>query len=109
MNTPSVVLGSNEKGQVCAMISFVPDFNNLQIEDAFKAQIDSNENGDFAFNIDQAKSEFIFVLDRSGSMSGRRIEKAKEALIFFIKSLPGGSYFNIYSFGSHFEKIFMES
>jgi len=31
---------------------------------------------------------------------------AIEALKLFIKSLPIGSYFNVYSFGSMFEKIF---
>lgn len=39
-------------------------------------------------------------------MHGKPIEVAKEALKLFIKSLPIGSYFNVYSFGSEFEKLF---
>mmetsp|Transcript_32810 Transcript_32810/g.57192 ORF Transcript_32810/g.57192 Transcript_32810/m.57192 type:complete len:894 (-) Transcript_32810:1736-4417(-) len=53
--------------------------------------------------------EFILLLDRSGSMSGGRIEMAKEAVNFFIKSLPEQSLFNIVSFGSYFSKMFPES
>ena len=39
-------------------------------------------------------------------MGGNRIKKAKEALIFFLKSLPEGSYFNVYSFGNSYKKLF---
>jgi len=42
-------------------------------------------------------------------MSGTRIEKAKEALILFLKSLPTNSFFNVYSFGSNFTKLYNES
>ena len=50
---------------------------------------------------------FVFIIDRSGSMYGDRIEMAKESLIYFLKSLPNtNSKFNIISFGSTYEKIF---
>ena len=42
-------------------------------------------------------------------MDGARINKAKEALIIFLKSLPMNCYFNIYSFGSKYNKIFEQS
>jgi hypothetical protein len=42
-------------------------------------------------------------------MSGTRIEKAKEALILFIKSLPQDTYFNILSFGSGSSRLFPNS
>lgn len=49
------------------------------------------------------KGEFIFLLDRSGSMYGKPISLAKEALLYFLKSLPSKSMFNIFSFGSEFQ------
>ncbi|XDV53409.1 hypothetical protein PO909_021915, partial [Leuciscus waleckii] len=64
------------------------------------------------------QGEFIFVMDRSGSMGevmhyGRRaqmrIESAKDTLLLLLKSLPMGCYFNIYGFGSRFEFFFPES
>ncbi|XP_062408723.1 von Willebrand factor A domain-containing protein 5A-like isoform X2 [Sardina pilchardus] len=62
--------------------------------------------------------EFIFVVDRSGSMdckmhSGKdakmRIESAKDTLLLLLKSLPMGCYFNICGFGSHYEHFFPKS
>lgn len=49
---------------------------------------------------------FIFLLDRSGSMQGICNQMASEALNFAIKSLPEGSFFNIYSFGSEYTRMF---
>ena len=42
-------------------------------------------------------------------MSGRKISKAIEALAIFLKSLPEDSYFNVYSFGNSYERIFKGS
>ncbi|XP_051011662.1 von Willebrand factor A domain-containing protein 5A-like [Acomys russatus] len=62
--------------------------------------------------------EFVFLVDCSISMqsplnnqnkSELRIEAAKETLLLLIKSLPVGCYFNIYGFGSSYEKLFPES
>ncbi|XP_019748259.1 von Willebrand factor A domain-containing protein 5A-like isoform X2 [Hippocampus comes] len=55
------------------------------------------------------KGEFVFLLDRSGSMAGDRINSARDTLLLLLKSLPMGCYFNIYSFGSSFEHIFPKS
>ena len=51
-------------------------------------------------------SEFIFLVDRSDSMSGGFINSARETLILFLKSLPEGCNFNIVGFGSRYEKKF---
>ncbi|KAK3602215.1 hypothetical protein CHS0354_039961 [Potamilus streckersoni] len=50
--------------------------------------------------------EFIFIIDRSGSMEGKKIQNAKEALLLFLKSIPIDSYFNVIGFGSGFESLF---
>ena len=53
------------------------------------------------------KGNFIFLIDRSGSMYGKRIDMAKQSLIYFLKSLQeNGSKFNIICFGSDFYSIF---
>ncbi|XP_051978636.1 von Willebrand factor A domain-containing protein 5A-like [Xyrauchen texanus] len=65
-----------------------------------------------------SKGEFVFVIDRSGSMDGmmhrgkgaqKRIESAKDTLLLLLKSLPMGCCFNIFEFGSHFESLFDQS
>ncbi|XP_067236601.1 von Willebrand factor A domain-containing protein 5A-like [Chanodichthys erythropterus] len=64
------------------------------------------------------QGEFIFVIDRSGSMDNMmhrgkgaqtRMESAKDTLLLLLKSLPMGCYFNIYGFGSRFESFYPQS
>ena len=56
-----------------------------------------------------ASCEFVFLIDRSGSMAGTPIKQAKETLILFLKSIPPGCYFNIIGFGSDFRHLFPQS
>ncbi|KAM9992596.1 hypothetical protein ACTFIY_010048 [Dictyostelium cf. discoideum] len=65
----------------------------------------------FSVGLDEVdqKSEFIFVLDCSGSMSGKPIEKSKMALEICMRSLNENSKFNIVCFGSYFNKLFETS
>ena len=58
---------------------------------------------------EEAACEFIFLVDRSGSMRGGFIRSARETLVLFLRSLPEGSYFNIVGFGTRFEKLFPQS
>lgn len=61
------------------------------------------------FELEDIKSELIFVIDRSGSMEGRFIEEAKSALQLFMRALPSDCHFNIYGFGSRFVRLFETS
>ena len=88
------------------MLSFIPKFCALTVNDAYKASIESKP---YDVDVSSARGDYIFYLDRSGSMSGSRIEKAKQALVLFLKSLPEDSYFNIISFGSSSVKMFPKS
>ena len=81
---PSALLQRNVSGQTAGMISFFPRFLEMY-----------ETEGDL-----EGLGEFIFLLDRSGSMAcGQRMKLANDAAIFFVKSLPASSYFNIISYG----------
>ncbi|XP_074158838.1 von Willebrand factor A domain-containing protein 5A-like isoform X2 [Sminthopsis crassicaudata] len=105
VNTPSVSveLGQADAkpgslmGDPAVMVSFYPSIPESQGE---------------------STGEFIFLMDRSGSMScpmhsqgdaQSRIDSAKETLVLLLKSLPLGCFFNIYGFGSSFDSFFPES
>lgn len=54
--------------------------------------------------------EYIFVVDRSCSMAGARIEQAKRALVMLLRALPRqGTVFNIFSFGYRCDSLWGES
>jgi Ca-activated chloride channel family protein len=50
-----------------------------------------------------AKKTVIFVVDRSGSMSGKKIEQVRAALKFVIENLRPGDLFNIIAYDSEVE------
>ncbi|KAJ7875306.1 von Willebrand factor type A domain-containing protein [Mycena olivaceomarginata] len=58
---------------------------------------------------DPARQEFIFLVDRSGSMHGARIAAARKALVVLLRSLPHkDSLFQIMSFGSNAASLWPE-
>ncbi|MBW1802348.1 MAG: VWA domain-containing protein, partial [Deltaproteobacteria bacterium] len=57
----------------------------------------------------QGRREIIFLLDCSGSMDGDSIREAKSALEICLRGLESGNIFNIYRFGSSYERLFPES
>ena len=71
----------------------------MEIDNEEKKEVEDDED---SFELEP--QEFIFLIDRSGSMywGEKPIKTAKEALKLFLHSLPDGSYFNVVSFGSHF-------
>lgn len=71
-----------------------------------KEEVDEDE---LNLEIDPKVQDYIFLIDRSGSMGGQPIQLAVGALKLFLHSLPIGSKFNVVSFGSEFEKMFPES
>lgn len=52
-----------------------------------------------------ASKNVIFVLDRSGSMEGKKIEQAREALNFVLNNLHEGDKFNIVVYDSSVESF----
>lgn len=56
-----------------AMLSFIPKFCELTIDDAMAASMVKKP---LETDMSAAKGEYVFLLDRSGSMGGTRIKKA---------------------------------
>ncbi|KDR71708.1 hypothetical protein GALMADRAFT_776428 [Galerina marginata CBS 339.88] len=63
------------------------------------------------FKLDRLPTqEYVFLVDRSGSMAGSQMMRAKEALVIFLQSLPPqGTLFNIFSFGSEYSSLWPSS
>ncbi|CAK70304.1 unnamed protein product (macronuclear) [Paramecium tetraurelia] len=111
INLPRAVLSHTNNDALqyqkyCATLTFIPKFNVVSLDDAYSQYLDGLIIAD---NQKIIRGNYLFIIDRSGSMSGSRISKAKEALILFLKSLPQDSEFNIISFGSNFYSLWNES
>ncbi|XP_042636200.1 von Willebrand factor A domain-containing protein 5B1 [Orycteropus afer afer] len=60
-------------------------------------------------NLRKTHGEFIFLIDRSGSMSGTNILCVKDAMLVALKSLLPACLFNVIGFGSTFKTLFPSS
>jgi Ca-activated chloride channel family protein len=52
---------------------------------------------------ERINQNFIFVLDKSGSMTGEKIQQAKDALIYCLNNLNNNDRFNIITFSTQVE------
>jgi hypothetical protein len=86
-----------------AYLSFFPQLNNLSLDQAVS---DYKTNKKEIF---YSVSEFIFVVDRSGSMAGFKLEQLKKALTLILEILPNDCYFNVLSFGTKSKFMFQNS
>jgi hypothetical protein len=60
-------------------------------------------------DLTELPQEMIFVVDRSGSMTGASIAAVKQAMGLLLRSLSTNARFNVISFGSTFTSVFPES
>ncbi|XP_034411271.1 von Willebrand factor A domain-containing protein 5B1 [Cyclopterus lumpus] len=57
----------------------------------------------------KATRELLFLVDRSGSMSGTNIHHVKDAMVVALKSLPPGTMLNVVGFGTTIKPLFTSS
>jgi hypothetical protein len=77
---------------------------------SYAAMIVANpKREEFVMLKDQITNDFVFLLDRSGSMSGDPIEIAKQTLLNCVELLPSSATFNIIGFGSTYVSLFNTS
>ena len=68
---PGYVLGNTDADvSSTVMLSFIPKFCTLDVNDAYKASL---ANKSYDTDMSTAKGDYNFFLDRSGSMQGIRI------------------------------------
>ena len=110
--TKPMALVQKKHDEYAVMVSMLADLTSSEEWEERKDQIydevdlDPKVKYERTLETNMEPAEFIFLLDRSYSMSGRSIKTAKEAIILFLHSLPPKSKFNIVSFGNNYESIF---
>ena len=104
MLKPQLLYAEHPKeDQVAVLASLVPTFEPPAPQEELEVLEDEEPEMPC---IEIAKNtHFIFIIDRSGSMSGSRIAQAKAALRIFLKSLPPDCIFSVIGFGSSYNFI----
>jgi len=127
INQASAISTINKYGEQAISLSVMPDLRPPKIrantlpslaigkvdmdgKKIYDQKVDNEEsdNGDY-LELEPKVYEYIFLIDRSGSMDGDPMVLAVQALKLFLHSLPEGSKFNVVSFGSSYEKLFEKS
>ena len=110
MNTPMLYYQYNpEFREICYSINYVYSSKSIMKEIPIPSEPDQdNKISYYSKYQENAANEtpglFIFLVDQSGSMSGKPMELVKETLLEVIKSLKADSYFQLIGFGSDFKK-----
>ena len=108
MNTPMIYSQFNpEKNETSYVCNFIYSSDKLaKIPIPEKPDEDNKISYYNSYQINEINDNpalFIFLIDQSGSMSGKSINLVKQALLLFIQSLPPKSFFQLIGFGSNFK------
>lgn len=85
---PSIRVAREEDGTRVAMVTFIPDIDDLP---------------------EYGGMEIDFVIDCSGSMRGDSIDEARRALALCVRAMSEADTFNIIRFGSSFTSLWPEA
>ena len=100
-----------KKDETSCILSMIYNRNDINIPKNDLPDLDEKKNYIELYQknlINSYPSLFIFLIDQSGSMSGKPINIVKESLLFFLQSLPKNSYYQLIGFGSSMKYISSE-
>ena len=100
-----------KKDETSCILSMIYNRNDINIPKGDLPDLDNEKKYIEIYQknlINSYPSLFIFLIDQSGSMSGKPINIVKESLLFFLQSLPKNSYYQLIGFGSKMKYISSE-